>query len=152
MTTLKQDLDVLRKVPLFAALDRAKLELMAFTSESLVFKDGETLFTAGSAADSVYVVLAGTLDVVVETPAGAVVVDEIQPHELAGEIDVLRDAHYSTTARARGESTVLRVPRDYFIQFLSETPKEAREVMRQLSDKLARYNDNVASFSTNPKT
>lgn len=154
MTTLKQDLDVLRKVPLFAGLDRAKLELMAFTSESLLFEDAELVFRVGSTADSVYVVLSGSLDIIVDTPAGEVVVDEIHPHELAGEMDVLRDVNYSTTARAQGESTALRIPRDHFLRFLSETPKEAREVMRQLSNKLARYNDNVASLSakTNANT
>ncbi|MGI9333853.1 MAG: cyclic nucleotide-binding domain-containing protein [Gammaproteobacteria bacterium] len=150
MTTLKQDLKVLRKVPLFGGLDRAKLELMAFTSESLQFEDGEVLFGAGAESDSVYVILDGTADVLVNTPSGPVLTDRVSPNELVGEMDVLRDAHYSTTARARGELTALRISRDHFLQFLSETPKEALEVMRQLSNKLARYHDNVAAGSSSP--
>ncbi len=41
---LKDEVDLLRKVPLFAHLDPAKLKLLAFTSTRASFKPGQELF------------------------------------------------------------------------------------------------------------
>ena len=44
---LLQEAELLRKVPMFSRLEPAKLKLLAFTSESLSFDDGEVLFSVG---------------------------------------------------------------------------------------------------------
>ena len=45
--SIHAEVDLLRKVPLFASIDTAKLKLLAFTSERLTFPAGATLFHEG---------------------------------------------------------------------------------------------------------
>ena len=57
--TLQQDVEVLRRIPLFAKIEPAKLKLLAFTSEHLEFAPGEPLCRQGEPGDSAYIVLDG---------------------------------------------------------------------------------------------
>jgi len=70
--TLTKDVEVLRKIPLFATLDPAKLKLLAFTSERLQYLFGHELFHEGHYCDAVYVILDGKADILVDSPKGAV--------------------------------------------------------------------------------
>ena len=45
--TLQQDVDVLRKIPLFAKIEPARLKLLAFTSEHVEFRAGEADLSPG---------------------------------------------------------------------------------------------------------
>ena len=42
--SLQQEFELLRKIPMFANIEPAKLKLLAFTSERLSYTDGEVLF------------------------------------------------------------------------------------------------------------
>ena len=41
--SLQQEVELLRKIPMFANIDPAKLKLLAFTSERLSYADGDIL-------------------------------------------------------------------------------------------------------------
>ena len=69
---LVQETDLLRKVPMFAKLDASKLKLLAFTSEIVVFDNGDVIFQAGDSADCAYVIMDGAVDVVTDTGKGSV--------------------------------------------------------------------------------
>ena len=103
---LLEEVEALKRVPLFAKLEPSKLKLLAFTSESLTFDEGE--------------ILAGTLK------AG----------QLVGEMGVLRNEPRSATIRAGRDLVALRVREDMFLKLLAENPEVALDVMRQLSAKL----------------
>ena len=61
--TLQQDVDVLRKIPLFAKIEPARLKLLAFTSEHVEFRSGEAICRQGDPGDAAYIVLEGSADV-----------------------------------------------------------------------------------------
>ncbi|NQU71222.1 MAG: cyclic nucleotide-binding protein, partial [Rhodospirillales bacterium] len=42
--SLNEEVDLLRKIPLFAKIDPSKLKLLAFTSERLTYGAGQELF------------------------------------------------------------------------------------------------------------
>jgi CRP-like cAMP-binding protein len=134
---LLQEAELLRKVPMFARLEPARLKLLAFTSQSLDFTSGEELFRAGDPADSAYVIMEGELEVMADTDAGEVVAVILGRNQLVGEMGVLSKAPRSATIRAKGEATALRITDEAFIKLLLDNPEVALDVMRQLSDKLA---------------
>ncbi|MCC2663623.1 MAG: Crp/Fnr family transcriptional regulator [Geminicoccaceae bacterium] len=72
MTSLSQDVEVLRTIPLFAKIEPSKLKLLAFTSERLEFMAGQELFHQGDFGDAAYIILDGVADVMVDTASGAV--------------------------------------------------------------------------------
>ena len=50
--SLNEEVEMLRKIQLFAKVEPAKLKLLAFTSERAVFEADEVLFHQGDQADA----------------------------------------------------------------------------------------------------
>ena len=135
---LLQEAELLRKVPMFSRLEPARLKLLAFTSESLSFENGEVLFGVGDPADCAYVIMDGEVEVMADTGSGEVVAVTLRNHELFGEMAILSHAPRSATIRAKGNLKALRISEEAFIKLLNDNPDVALDVLRQLSDKLAR--------------
>ena len=65
MSNLLDEVEVLRRIPLFCGIEPAKLKLIAFSSERLTFEQGQELFHQGDPGDAAYVIVSGTVDVLV---------------------------------------------------------------------------------------
>lgn len=143
---MMQETDLLRKVPMFAKLEASKLKLLAFTSELLVFDDGDELFHIGDSADCAYVIMDGTIDVVTETDTGPMVVTTLQQNQLFGELALLNNAPRNATLLAVGNITVMKITGEMFLRLLSENSDLALDVMRQLSNKLAKSHHKVEAL------
>ena len=142
---LEKETNLLRKVPLFCEFDASKLKLMGFVSESLAFDAGETLCHAGEVADCVYVILDGQVEILSAHDNSEVVASTLGKHELVGELGVLGNAPRLATVRAKSKVEAARIAGDLFIKLLTENPREALEVMRQLSEKIADLYKKLAS-------
>lgn len=135
---LFEEAETLRNVPMFAKLSSSKLKLLAFTSQSLAFEDGEVLFRAGDPADYVYVIMEGQVEILIETDAGEVVAGVLGKNDLVGELAVLTKSPRSATIRAKGRLAALCIRDDIFIKLLSDNPEISLHVIRELSEKLIR--------------
>ncbi len=135
---IQKETESLRNVPMFAKLEPSKLKLLAFTSQLLHFDDGEVMFRLGDRADCAYVIISGEVEIVAETEAGEMVAGLLGENELVGEMAILTNSPRSATIRARGELVALRIAEDMFLKLLAENSEVALDVMRQLSQKLAR--------------
>ncbi len=135
---LNKEAEFLRKVPMFAKLEPAKLKLLAFTSQSLVFEDDEIIFYEGDAPDAAFVVVEGNVEILAKTDAGEVIAGELTGHELFGELGVLTNSPRAATLRARGRVVAMRIEDEMFLRLLAENAEVALDVMRQLSIKLTR--------------
>ena len=80
----------------------------------------------------------GEVDVVADTERGEVIAVTLGRNELCGEMAVLSKVGRSATIRARGRVEALRISDDAFIRLLTENPGVAMDVMKQLSDKIAK--------------
>ena len=135
--SLNEEVEVLRHVPLFARIEPAKLKLLAFTSERLVFPAGSELFHQGDSGDAAYIILDGEADILVDAPGGEIVVAEARRHAFVGEIAILIDIPRTATVRARSELSTLVVTKETFLGMASEFPDMAIEIMRELAQRLA---------------
>ena len=127
----------LGRVPLFSKLEASKLKLIAFTSEQLHLNDGDFLFHYNEPSDSIFLILEGTLEVVVEHDDGRVdVILERSKNEIIGEMGVISNAPRSASIRAKDCVKVLKIEADAFLALLSENPSMSLYVMRELSDRL----------------
>ncbi|MHA1600047.1 MAG: cyclic nucleotide-binding domain-containing protein [Alphaproteobacteria bacterium] len=133
--SLEEEVEILRKTPLFANIDPAKLKLMCFASERLTFKPGQSLFDQGDTADSAYIIVSGTADVIVNTGKPSVVA-KVAKNDIVGEIAILCDVPRTATVAATSELTTLKITKDLFFRMVTDFPEMGVEVMRVLAHRL----------------
>jgi CRP-like cAMP-binding protein len=136
--SLKDEVELLRRVPLFAKVSPAKLKLLAFTSDRVTFGADQVVFNQGDQGEDAYVVLSGTADILVNLQSGQVKVAGVEPNEIVGEIAILCDVVRTATVRTVTPVEALRIRKDQFLTLLAEFPEMAIEIMRVLADRLNR--------------
>jgi CRP-like cAMP-binding protein len=138
MATLSEEVDVLRRIPLFAAIDPGKLKLLAFASDRMIYRDKQAVFHQGETGDAAYVIVRGNADVVVETPTEEIVVAKLGENAVVGEIAILCDVPRTATLRANGELVALKIKKEHFLGLMVDFPKLGIQVMRELALRLSR--------------
>lgn len=138
--SLNEEVDLLRKIPLFAKIDLVKLKLLAFASERLTFSAGNELFHQGDPGDTAYIIMDGEVDIAIDSPAGEIVVARMGQNELIGEIAILIDVPRTATVRASSQVTTLAISKDLFFRLVTEFPDMAVEIMRELAHRLENTN------------
>ena len=138
--SLLQEVEALRAVPLFARMEPSKLKLLAFTSERVQFREGQTLFRQGDAGDAAYIVLEGGAEVLIDTPQGEVSLAKLGANNIIGEIAILIDVPRTATVRATSKMTALRISKELFFRLVTEFPQIAVEIMRELAQRLEHTN------------
>ena len=135
---LKDEVDLLKRVPLFANMDPAKLKLLAFTSDRMSFQPQQVLFHQGDDGDAAYVILKGEVDVVAETPAGEIPLARVGENAIVGEIAIICEVPRTATVKAHTRIDTLRIEKEHFLRLIREFPEMGIEVMRELADRLSR--------------
>ncbi len=142
--SLVEEVDLLRRIPLFANIETSKLKLLAFTSERVRFRPGETLFEQDEMGKAAYIIMSGEADVVVRTPHGPITVATVSKNDFVGEIAILCDVPRTATVTARTELTTLCISKDLFFRLVNEFPQMAVEMMRVLAQRLERTTKDAA--------
>lgn len=145
--SLQQDVEVLRKIPLFAKIEPARLKLLAFTSEHLEFMPGEALCRQGEPGDAAFIVLSGEAEVLVQTSQGEMRVASIGRHDIVGEIAILCDIPRTASVVATQPLTALRVSKDGFFNLIGQFPQVAIEVMHELASRLLQTTQRLTEVS-----
>lgn len=135
---LKDEVQMLRRVPLFAGVEPTKLKLLAFTSDRVGYAAGEILFRQGDRGDAAYVILTGKADILVEAPGGQIKVAEVEDNSIVGEIAILCDVSRTATVKAATDLEALRISKEHFLKLLTDFPEMTIEIMRELASRLSR--------------
>ena len=143
--SLKEEFELLRRVPIFAEIEPAKLKLLAFMSERVGFDPGKRLVQQGDTADAAYLIIDGHAEVILETPAGPVVVATIGANETVGEMGILGDVPRNATVRAKDRVIVLRISKEPFMRMVREFPNMAVSIMRELAQRLDATNQQLSA-------
>lgn len=134
---LKDEVDLLRRVPLFAQIEPAKLKLLAFTSQRMTFQPDQPFFHQGDSGDAAYVLISGEAEVLLETPDGEIPVATIGQNAIIGEIAILCDVPRTATVKAATKLEALKIDKEDFLRLIKEFPDMGIEVMRELADRLS---------------
>lgn len=138
--SLNEEVEVLRRIPLFSKIEPSKLKLLAFTSERVTFHAGQDVFRQGDVGDSAYIILDGTADVIIGSPTGEIVVAHVGRNDFVGEIAILCDVPRTATVRATSELVTLAISKELFFRLITEFPQMAIEIMRELAHRLENTN------------
>ncbi len=134
--SLNEEVELLRNIPMFSKIEPSKLKLLAFTSERLTFQEGQIVCRQGDMGDSMYVIVAGDVDVIVDLPNGPLTVATLRKNDFFGEIAILCDVPRTATIKATSELTTLMISKDLFYRLATEFPQMAVEVMRVIAQRL----------------
>ncbi len=140
---LNEEVELLKGVPIFSKVEQGKLELLAFTSERVNFAAGQEVCHQGDPGDTMYVILGGVADVLIDTDKGQIVVAEMQPNSFFGEIAILCDVPRTATIKAREPLSTLKITKDMFYRLVAEFPQMAVEIMRELAHRLEDTNEKL---------
>jgi len=143
--SIQSEVELLRRVPLFASIDTSRLKLLAFTSERLAFDPGAVLFREGDRGDSAYLILGGKVDVSVASPNGDVVVASIAANNIVGEMALLCEMPRTATITAAEPLDTLRIKKEQFMQMLRDIPQMTLEIMRELAVRLNNVNKELST-------
>lgn len=134
--SINDDVELLRRIPMFAKVEPAKLKLLAFTSERVTYGEGQELFHQGDNADAAYLIIAGTVDVLVDSPRGPLTVAQLGTNEFVGDIGILCDVPRTATVRAATELVTLKITKELFFRMITDFPAMGVEIMRVLAHRL----------------
>ena len=108
---------------------------------------GEYLFREGESADYGYVVKTGQIEIVKSGIDGEIVLTELGPGSLFGEMALIDGSPRSAGARASVDSSVTEVRSDTFNQYIRNNPDAAVRVMKTLAGQLRSANTDLAHVS-----
>jgi len=142
--SLKQEFELLRRVPIFAEIEPAKLKLLAFMSERVGFDPGKQLMKQGDPADAAYLIIDGHAEVILETSAGPVIVAILGPNDFVGEMGILGNVPRAATVRAKDRLIALRISKEPFMRMVREFPSMAVSIMQELALRLESTNNQLS--------
>jgi CRP-like cAMP-binding protein len=151
--TIEDDIAFLERIPILRRLGSAALRILAIGAESFDVETGQVLFTAGEAADGAYIIQRGSFSLDAERPGQSEVI--AGPGTLLGESALLAETKRPATARAREDSTVLRISRTIFLRILDGYPEAAqrlRDLIASRADQWARELENIRAALTRGDT
>jgi CRP-like cAMP-binding protein len=134
--SINQEVELLRRIPMFAKIDPAKLRLLAFASERVTFAAGEVLYHQGDPADAAYLIIDGSVSVTVELASGPLLVAKVGKDQIVGEIGIICDVPRTASNTAEIQTTTLKITRDLFFQMINDFPVMGVEIMRVLAHRL----------------
>jgi CRP-like cAMP-binding protein len=123
-------LTFLCSLPLFAYLDQPSARALAAACRLRRLSKGEILFFHSEPGDSVYIVRSGEVSIVLNSPDGReMVIDEMHPGEILGELGLLTGKPRSAGAIARVNTELLVIPPQVFLQLMEKEPRLQRLIL-----------------------
>lgn len=131
---------------IFDNLTKTQLELIASVSEPATYDAGHVLIRENEDTDELYVIARGSIEILVNPSMVAgdrethesVVVAELHPGQMLGEVSLVDEGIRSATARVGSPDThVLRISRKRLMLLCDSYPELGYKVMKNLAADLA---------------
>jgi len=136
--SLEQEVELIRRIPIFNKIDLALLKLLCFSSERLMFQPDQVVFAAGDPGDAAFVIIEGNAEVSVPTTDGPLVINSLGPNDILGEIAIFADVPRTATVTATTQVETLRIAKEQFMGIIRQSPDASLELIRILASRLAR--------------
>lgn len=147
MAAQTRNLEALKMLPFFAALAPQTFERLTSSARIERFRKGQTLFSQGEQAQSVFVVIEGFIKLSRISAHGDETVIHIfgRGESIAESVAVLGDSH-TTTAEATGPALVVRLPAKLVAQVAQDSPELALTILSESSAKIWALMDEIETL------
>ena len=146
--SMLSNLELLRRVPLFAALTPTQSASIADAIVKKRFKRAEVVVEQGKKSDALYIILTGRARVMSTDSRGReVILATLQPGDYIGEMSLIDDEPHSATVRTEIQTDVLMLDRDAFSRCLPENSSMSYNIMRGLVQRLRHADRKIESLA-----
>jgi uncharacterized membrane protein len=140
-TQLSDEAQHLALVPLFRQLNERDLTNLAEEVDQVFFKSGEVIFHEYDQGDALYLVESGAVRIWVhDDDVQQITLSELKPGDFFGELSVLDKGERSANATAMTDSTLHRLHRNDFHQFMLKHPHVAVDLICEIGARLRQTN------------
>jgi CRP/FNR family transcriptional regulator, cyclic AMP receptor protein len=141
------DQEVIRKAPLFTALDDAASASLLANMVSVKISKGSVLFAEGDGGDQLYVIAEGKLKLGTSSGDGREnLLSILGPGEMFGELSLFDPGPRTSTATAVTDVKLLSLGQEKLLPWLAENPKVALQLLARLAQRLRRTNEAVGDL------
>lgn len=135
--SVRQDVEVLKQIPLFSEADVAELQLLVFAAEQREFAPKEVLVSQGQREDCAFVIVEGNAEILQKNRSGTEETrSRIGAGALIGETAMLAELPYQVTVRALSQVRAIRLTKTLLFRVAEEFPDFADSIFRSYSRKL----------------
>jgi CRP/FNR family transcriptional regulator, cyclic AMP receptor protein len=143
----KNDEEVIRRAPLFTALDDAAATTLRESMTQVKVTKGHTLFKEGDAGDRLFVVVEGKLKLGTSSGDGREnLLSILGPGDMFGELSLFDPGPRTATATAVTDSRVLALANDQVIGWVTAHPQVSLQLLKRLARRLRRTNEVLADL------
>jgi CRP-like cAMP-binding protein len=130
-------LGFLSGMSLFSKINESSLAVLARECRFRSLEKGDILFFQSDPSECAYVVRHGNISIILNSPDGReMVINEMRPDDLFGELGILTKKSRSTSAIARTTSEVLVIPAWTFLKVVEREPQFTMCVLEMTANRL----------------
>lgn len=145
--THKEDDLIIRKAPLFSALDDAAAHELRQSMVALKLNKGQVLFKEGQEGDRLYVVVHGKIKLGTQSNDGREnLLSILGPGEMFGELSLFDPEPRTSTATAVTDARLVSLAHDAVIGLVTSNPQTSLELLRRLAQRLRKSNEVLADL------
>ena len=139
--------EVIRKAPLFTALDDAAAASLLANMVSVKIAKGSVLFAEGDEGDQLYVIAEGKLKLGTSSGDGREnLLSILGPGEMFGELSLFDPNPRTSTATAVTDAKLLGLGQEKLLPWLVENPMVSLQLLASLAQRLRRTNEAVGDL------
>ncbi len=141
------DHDVIRKAPLFAAVDDEAADHLIASMTASLMERGDVLFHEGDQGDRLYVIAEGKIKLGRRSADGREnLLAILGPGEMFGELSLFDPGPRTATATAIAETQLLALDNEELTRYLANRPGIAVTLLAALARRLRRTNESLADL------
>lgn len=144
---MSQEEEVVRRAPLFTALDEAAALSLRASMDSVKIAKGSILFKEGDDGEHLYVIVEGKLKLGTSSGDGREnLLSILGPGEMFGELSLFDPGPRTSTATAVTDAKLLSLSHEKVIPWLKQNPEVSLQLLTRLSQRLRRTNEAVGDL------
>ena len=145
--TTKDDELIIRRAPLFSALDDNAAHELRESMVSLKLNKGQVLFKEGQEGDRLYVVVTGKIKLGTTSNDGRDnLLSILGPGEMFGELSLFDPEPRASTATAVTDARLVSLAHGAVIGLVTTNPQTSLELLRRLAQRLRKSNEVLADL------
>ncbi len=144
----KEEINVLRNVPIFAELEERELEKIAKLGVRQKYKKGNVVVIEQESGAALFIIVSGKVKIVrMDEDGREVILSIFGPGEFFGEMSQLATVARSASVIATEKSELLMIHRRDFLELLHEFPSVAISLLAELAMRLRKADMQIKSLS-----
>ncbi len=141
-------IEKLKTIPLFSNLENEHFAKIIHLVKLLKFDKGTFIFNEGEPGNGFYVVASGKVKIFKLSFEGKEQILHIYgPGKPFGEVPMFEGNNFPASAMAMNKSQIIFIPRDKFVNLISDTPGLAMNMLGMLSMRLREFTIQIENLS-----